>query len=405
MKHIYIFNIPNNALQYGIGTYINTLLPVLRKNNFKITVVELFSECECTRQEINQGIRYLYLPGYENKNMNRKYYYRNIFYVLHPYIDPSDENIAHINYRSCRDLMLQLKNTFHFKVYLTWHFSSWRDWMDENELEILLEKRKCHKVLTQREMAIQEDLDMEQRLLDDCCDKVIVLSEQAYRSMQAIYRLAPDKLKIIYNGIEDFYHERFSPKEIKASWNLPEDEKIILFVGRLDENKNASLVIRAFHQIKQKLRAVRLVIAGAGNFETPLSFIHPADATHILFTGFVNKEKLHELYAIADLGVVPSRYEESGYVATEMMMHGLPVVANRTGGLAELIEEDVSGELIDLYTGKNEQKSVDLLAAALLRILQDETRCRRLGAAARKRYETNFSMPLFEQKMIDFYQS
>lgn len=87
------------------------------------------------------------------------------------------------------------------------------------------------------------------------------------------------------------------------------------------------------------------------------------------------------------------------------MMHGLPVVANRTGGLAELIEEDVSGELIDLYTGKNEQKSVDLLAAALLRILQDEPRCRRLEAKARKRYETNFSMPLFEQKMIDFYQS
>lgn len=404
MKHIYIFNIPSNAIRYGIGTYIKTLLPVLQKNNFLITIVELFSDRECVRQELTQGIRYLYLPGYGNKNMNRKYYYRNIFYVLQPYIDSKDDNIAHINYRSCRDLIVSLKHAFNFKVYLTWHFSSWCEWMDEKELYAMIRKIKEQKALTEKEIAIQEDLEMERRLLDECCDKVIVLAGHARRSMQIIYGQPDAKLWLIHHGIEDFYHHTFSKTKIKENWDLPAHEKIILFVGRLDENKNATILIQAFHRIKEKDGAVRLIISGAGNFDTPLSYIHPADYTHITFTGFIEKERLHQLYTIADLGVIPSHYEELGYVATEMMMHGLPILANRTSGLTELMEDGVSGIFVDMYAGKNEQETVDLLAATLLRLLQDDALRRELGKEARRRYLENFNMDLFEQKMIAFYQ-
>lgn len=404
MKHCYIFDEPCNAARYGIGTYIHTIIRIFQKNNFRITVVELFSDSECVKQEIQEGVRFLYIPGYENKNMNRKYYYRNIFYVLHPYIDPTDDHIAHINYRNCRDLMLLLKHFFNFKIYLTWHFSSWREWMDEKELYAMIRKVKEQKALTEKEFAIHEDLEMERRLLDECCDKVIVLAEHARHSMQIIYGQPDAKLRLIHHGIEDFYHHTFCKTNIKQNWSLPAHEKIILFVGRLDENKNATILIQAFHQVKEKYGAVRLIIAGAGNFETPLSYIHPSDYTHITFTGFVDKERLHQLYTIADLGVIPSHYEELGYVATEMMMHGLPILANRTSGLTELMEEGVSGIFIDMYTDKNEQETVDLLADTLLRLLQDETLRQKLGKEARKRYLKNFNMDIFEQKMIAFYQ-
>lgn len=62
----------------------------------------------------------------------------------------------------------------------------------------------------------------------------------------------------------------------------------------------------------------------------------------------MKKDLLYHLYTIADVGVVPFMYEEFDYVATKMMMHGLPIVANRTTGLAEIVEDEKTGSLVQL---------------------------------------------------------
>lgn len=109
------------------------------------------------------------------------------------------------------------------------------------------------------------------------------------------------------------------------------------------------------------------------------------------------------MYSIADIGVIPSHNEEFGYVAVEMMMHGLPVIANRTGGLVEIIENGVSGELVDLYEEDNEQEAESLLAEAIIALLADEAKQKKYSLNARKRYLDYFGMKAYKDKMLDIY--
>lgn len=77
-------------------------------------------------------------------------------------------------------------------------------------------------------------------------------------------------------------------------------------------------------------------MAGSGNYD--ICFQEAKDiCTKITFTGLLNKKDLNEIYQIADIGIVPSLFEPFGYVAIEMMMHELPVVATTTSGLNEVV--------------------------------------------------------------------
>ena len=127
--------------------------------------------------------------------------------------------------------------------------------------------------------------------------------------------------------------------------------------------------------------------------------------THIAYTGMLDQSQLNEWYCIADVGVVPSLFLTFGYVAVEMMMHGLPVVAAATSGLNEVVG-DTCGLKIPLikHTDKVE---IDpgVLAAKVVNLLQNQGERKRLGKNARKRYLEKYSLPVFKKQMFDFYRS
>jgi len=111
----------------------------------------------------------------------------------------------------------------------------------------------------------------------------------------------------------------------------------------------------------------------------------------------VPRAELPQLYVDATLCVVPSLWEGFGYVCAEAMACGLPVVASRTGGLEEIVEEGQSGVLI-------EPGNVAELAQAVVSLLSDPERCARLGVSARKRIVEQFSSPVIAARMADLYQ-
>ena len=116
--------------------------------------------------------------------------------------------------------------------------------------------------------------------------------------------------------------------------------------------------------------------------------------------------KLYLLYTIADIGVMPSLSEQCNYVAIEMMMHGLPMIMSAAPGLAEMTEDEVSSLQVPVvaYPDKVEIDT-DLLAEKMLYLLQHPDERKRMGANARKRYETVYSAEIFRQNMLDFYRS
>jgi glycosyltransferase involved in cell wall biosynthesis len=163
-----------------------------------------------------------------------------------------------------------------------------------------------------------------------------------------------------------------------AESKVPATRPTLLFAGRLEYEKGVQILLRAVRLVARRLPWVRLRIVGRGTYAGELERLagRLGLAGRVRFDGWVEADRLRELYAATDLVVVPSLYEPFGLVALESMACGIPVVASDTGGLPELIEDEGSGILVP--PGDHVA-----LARALLRLLSDRELAQRLGRAGR----------------------
>jgi glycogen(starch) synthase len=111
----------------------------------------------------------------------------------------------------------------------------------------------------------------------------------------------------------------------------------LLVAGRLVYEKGFQLALAALPGLRERLGLVRLVIAGAGIHEGALRAQAAEIGGDVDFVGWVGPERLAQLYAAADVCVVPSVYEPFGLVALEAMASGCPCVVADTGGLREIV--------------------------------------------------------------------
>ena len=141
----------------------------------------------------------------------------------------------------------------------------------------------------------------------------------------------------------------------------------------------------------------RLIVAGSGNFSGCLEAAAPC-WRQVSFTGFVSKEQLYELYAIADLGVVPSIHEEFGYVAAEMMLNKLPIIVNDTTGLKEITDNGKHAMYFHFDKERNITSLKEVLLSALDTIYTEEQLYE-----VQKRILDNYSLPFFSKHIKEFY--
>ena len=149
----------------------------------------------------------------------------------------------------------------------------------------------------------------------------------------------------------------------------------MLFVGRLSPEKG-------IHEFLAATEGLPRVIVGAGPVEVPEA------------VGFVPRSELGAYYERAAVVCVPSRREGYGVVAREAMAYGRPVVATAVGGLADAIEDDVSGCLVE-PSG---------LRAAVERVLADRELRSRLGVAARDPARSEFGVDPAARAIVSAYQ-
>jgi glycosyltransferase involved in cell wall biosynthesis len=140
--------------------------------------------------------------------------------------------------------------------------------------------------------------------------------------------------------------ERFRPVPADASHSFPgvqPHEKVLLFVGRISEEKGIMQLPAIYSVVKQAFPEIRLAVAGAGPALDRLRAALP-DA---LYLGWVDTEDLPRLYSAADLLLLPSRFDTFGCVVLEAMSCGLPVVAYNTKGPKDIIRNGVNGFLAE----------------------------------------------------------
>jgi glycosyltransferase involved in cell wall biosynthesis len=168
---------------------------------------------------------------------------------------------------------------------------------------------------------------------------------------------------------------RFSPDRPSRGDVLPgvgADERVLLFVGRVSDEKGVMELPAILRSVRRVIPRARLVVVGSGPAEERLRASVP-DCEHI---PWVAPDELARIYPAADLLVLPSRFDTFGCVVVEALASGLPVVAYRTKGPADIVQDGVCGYTVD---------DPEQLAAAVVRILEDGDLHARMRAAGIRR--------------------
>jgi len=177
--------------------------------------------------------------------------------------------------------------------------------------------------------------------------RVIVCSKFMRGEVQHALHTPYDKIDVIYNGVDptvfDFPFPDYEREQFRARFALP-FEKIVFFIGRMVREKGAQVLVQALPEVRRRCGDVKLVIAGGGyrnHLEELARSLGLGDT--VLFTGRIPDHDRDRLYRVADAAVYPSLYEPFGIVALEAMAAHVPVVVSEAGGLAEVVEHDVTG--------------------------------------------------------------
>jgi glycosyltransferase involved in cell wall biosynthesis len=160
-----------------------------------------------------------------------------------------------------------------------------------------------------------------------------------------------------------------------------------------DPNKNAALLLESIQELARQSEITLLVCGGGKLPDFDRKF-------KVMELGIANSPRLQSIfYSACDVFVVPSRVESFGLAALEAMACGTPVVAFRTGGLAELVVHDKTGLLADALVG------APGLIEALSWISRHPVERQNMGRAARHRVEQEFAATSMAQRYAELYRS
>lgn len=410
MKNIYIVNKHSRAINYGIGTFTKQLVKALKRTGGDVTVVTLYcTESKELEIRLLDDVRYIDIPisseiynPYFTHSKNDERYQRNVFYLLSKYICVDAENIFHLNFMELAMFTSVLKQYLSCKVILHVHYTQW-------SFDLLGDKKKLESIckrteLNANEILVKKHFDKECFLLNHDCDKVIAIADHANETLRRIYKVDPAKLVTIPNGLADSYKQKSDVEYLRNKYGLRDNECAIIFVGRLDAVKGVHILIKAFKEVLNTNIKVRLFIVGEGNDHYVRSCIKETGPywSSITFTGFLPKRIISELYQISSIGVVPSIYEEFGFVATEMLMHKLPIIVNKTTGLKEIVSEGENGVFVKLDY-KRKGSSSKYLASKITELLNDEAQLSELKKNSRKSYLKKYTRKVFENNILKLY--
>ena len=207
-----------------------------------------------------------------------------------------------------------------------------------------------------------------------------------------------EKVVCIHNGIDaESLQLRRDKRNIRKDLNIGQEAVILGTVGRLTPVKGHVYLLKAMQTLVSKNKDVRLVIVGDGPLRNQLEnlAVELQIEKNVLFVGHQNDAC--DFIDAMDVFVLPSLHEGIPMVLLEALALSRPVVASRTGGIPEVIEDGVSGLLV-------EAGNPMALAEALAVLTKDVARAEQLGKNGRVRVEQRFTSNVMAAKTADLYR-
>lgn len=212
-------------------------------------------------------------------------------------------------------------------------------------------------------------------------------------------------IEVLPTGIDiDMYREMSkniengANRSLREQFGIDEEEKILIYVGRVSSEKNVEFLLEAFDRIAKKCPRAHFVIAGGGRglgkILSLVSDLHQSRRVH--FTGYVEDDKkLAGYYHESDIFLFASLTETQGLVVAEAMASATPVVAVDAPGVRDVLQGDKGGYLVPMDLEKFSERAVKMLSDPTLRQKKSEEAL----SVARK-----FSVQKFTEQMLESYE-
>jgi glycosyltransferase involved in cell wall biosynthesis len=229
-------------------------------------------------------------------------------------------------------------------------------------------------------------------LYNHAVDRVIAISDSVRRVLLDA-GVRADHIRVVPSGIDPgaSVAPAAAGAAVRAEWGVPEHAPLAVLVGSLERRKGARVLLAAAAAVP----GLWVVFCGDGSEAPALRGAAAPLGDRVRFAGF--RHDVPACLAAADVVVLPSLHEGLGIAALEAMAATRPVVASRTGGLAEAVADGETGLLVP-------PGDPDALAAALARLAADPALRRRLGEAGRVRLLARFTSARMAEGTLACYE-
>jgi alpha-maltose-1-phosphate synthase len=248
-------------------------------------------------------------------------------------------------------------------------------------------------------------------------DGVIAVSEAMKQDVQSLYGVAPERVRVIHNGIDPDEYRPLLSADLLARLDIDPEVPYVLFVGRITRQKGILHLVRAIRYLEGGAQVV--LCAGAPDTEEIgremaelVETARSGSGSRVIWIReMLPREEVISLYSQAAVFVCPSVYEPFGIINLEAMACETPVVASAVGGIPEIVVPGETGLLVPFDAkGDGSAEPVEPerfsrdLAAAIDELIAAPERRVEMGRSARARVLDRFSWRRIAEDTLGFYR-
>lgn len=222
----------------------------------------------------------------------------------------------------------------------------------------------------------------------DMCDYIIAPTEKTAKILES-YKIKREKIAVIPTGVHiaDLYEQ-----DLRSELDLPKDKKILLYLGRLGEEKNIEEIIDFHHRLADN--NIELFIVGGGPHYDKLVAYNEKEEASAHFVGMVNPSEVNKYYQAADIFTTSSTSETQGLTYYEALSNGLVAICRDDDSLDGVLKNGFNGFRFNNF---------DEFKTYIYKVLDNPDYQKQLSENARDYALENFSVESFGSKCEDLY--